>query len=211
MPYCTCVLFYLTIVFLFWSRFGATKLNNHVGSLVSDPSKPNSLVVLVAPDTRDSPSQFTPATVEEIYKMLRNLKAKKATGCDQLSVAVIKFGAQVLAPSIPVFVNTSLSLGIVSFVHKLADVRPLYKSGDRDMPTHFRPACCQSCPKSWRGLHMLKFQISCPDFPSFEFFFCFLFPLHTLWYRYLMIVVCMKLWVMTKVLNWPIFILWFIL
>ena len=61
------------------------------------------------------------------------------TGSDQLPAAILKSCALVLAPSLTIIVNASLTSGIVPSALKQADIRPLFKAGDREAPKNYRP------------------------------------------------------------------------
>ena len=121
------------------STIDASRLSDHFGGVVSDPSRPRHLVSPAGPSTRDSLEEFPVCEIHEIHKLLRGLNSKKATGSDQLPAAILKSCALVLAPSLTIIVNASLTSGIVPTALKQADIRPLFKAGDREAPKNYRP------------------------------------------------------------------------
>ena len=75
-----------------------------------------------------------PVSQNFIFKQLKDLKVKKATGLDGISARFLKDGASVIAAT-----NVSLSTGIVPCDWKMARVVPLYKSGGHESMDNYRP------------------------------------------------------------------------
>ena len=67
-----------------------------------------------------------PVSQNLIFKQLKDLKVKKATGLDGISAQFLKDGVSVIAPTVTPLVNLSLSIGIVPCDWKMARVFPLY-------------------------------------------------------------------------------------
>ena len=80
-----------------------------------------------------------PVSQNFIFKHLKDLKVKKATGLDGISARFLKDGTSVIAPTVTFLVNLSLSTGIVPCDWKMARVVPLYKSGGRASMDNYRP------------------------------------------------------------------------
>ena len=80
-----------------------------------------------------------PVSQNFIFKQLKDLKVKKATGLDGISARFLKDGASVIAPTVTFLVNLSLSTGIVPCDWKMARVVPLYKSGRHASMDNYRP------------------------------------------------------------------------
>ena len=76
-------------------------------------------------------SQFTfkPVKELEIFKELKNLKRKKASGPDNFPPGLLKDAALVLTKPLTFIINLSLKTGVVPSEWKVAKVIPLYKSG----------------------------------------------------------------------------------
>ena len=75
-----------------------------------------------------------PVSQNFVFKQLKDLKVKKATGLDGISARFLKDGASVIAAT-----NVSLSTGIVPCDWKMARVVPLYKSGGHESMDNYRP------------------------------------------------------------------------
>ena len=80
-----------------------------------------------------------PVSQNLIFKQLKDLKVKKATGLDGISAQFLKDGVSVIAPTVTPLVNLSLSTGIVPCDWKMAHVFPLYMSGGHESTDNYRP------------------------------------------------------------------------
>ena len=80
-----------------------------------------------------------PVTESFVFKQLKGLKVKKATGLDRIPACLLKDSAAVITQSITFLVNLSLTTGIVPNVWKQARVVPLHKSGGREVMDNYRP------------------------------------------------------------------------
>ena len=80
-----------------------------------------------------------PVTESFIFKQLKGLKVKKATGLDRNPAFLLKDSAAVITQSITFLVNLSLTTGIVPDERKQARVVPLHKSGERQVMDNYRP------------------------------------------------------------------------
>ena len=93
-----------------------------------------------------------------IFKQLKDLKVKKATGLDGISAWFLKDGASVIAPTVTFLVNLSLSTGIVPCDWKMARVVSLYKSGGHESMDNYRPPpYCLLCRNLWRKLSTFNY------------------------------------------------------
>ena len=118
------------------SSIVASCLSEHFGAVMSDSSRPVHIDTPAGPSIPESLDNFRPANIEEVHKLLhvRGLNPRKAMGSDQIPAAILKSGALVQAPSLAILANASLTSGIVPSALEHADVRPLFKSGDPDVP-----------------------------------------------------------------------------
>jgi hypothetical protein len=78
-------------------------------------------------------------TVDEVLKILRGLEVSKAIGPDGISPVILKECCDVLSPSLCVLFNLSLSKGYVPADWRLANVVPIFKSGDKQSIANYRP------------------------------------------------------------------------
>ena len=83
--------------------------------------------------------EFQATSVEEVFTFLVILDARKAEGGDSIPAFTLKHCAAALAPSLSTLIIASLSSGIVPFSPKIANVRPLFKSGDKNASRNYRP------------------------------------------------------------------------
>ena len=82
---------------------------------------------------------FKSCSSNEVRKLLEKLETKKSTGLDNLPSKMLKIAAGVLAPSLAVLFNQSISSGIVPTEWKLARVTPIFKKGKRQDVNNYRP------------------------------------------------------------------------
>ena len=82
---------------------------------------------------------FNPTDPFEINKIIRSFKAKKSSGDDGISMALLKNVCESCSVPISMIVNMSLEQGIVPDGMKLAKVIPVYKAKSRDTFTNYRP------------------------------------------------------------------------
>ncbi len=83
--------------------------------------------------------EYNRAKVSDIEKALSKINATKATGLDGINARFIRLTAKVIAPVICHIINQSLATGIIPLDWKVARVSPLYKDGNRNIPTNYRP------------------------------------------------------------------------
>ena len=74
-----------------------------------------------------------------VEKELRSLKRNKATGADEIPPGVIKDSASTLAKPISFLINLSLNTSSVPRDWKIAKITPLFKGGDSNEETNYRP------------------------------------------------------------------------
>ena len=82
---------------------------------------------------------FQLVTVEEVKKVISNLKTKHSAGHDQISTHLLKFISNVIAPILTLSINQSLCTGIVPKSLKIAKVIPLFKKDDAHIFDNYRP------------------------------------------------------------------------
>ena len=87
-------------------------------------------------------------TNDGVLKLLQSLNIKKATGPDSLPARILREFATEIAPILTVIFQQSLDTGIVPADWRLANISPIYKKGDRSVPSNYRPVsitsiCCK--------------------------------------------------------------------
>ena len=71
--------------------------------------------------------------------MLLSTNPSKACGCDNISNFFLRIRAFVLAPILAVYFGKALELGIFPHFFKTAKVIPIFKSGNKDNISNYRP------------------------------------------------------------------------
>ncbi|KAI8516468.1 hypothetical protein Bbelb_050490 [Branchiostoma belcheri] len=89
----------------------------------------------------ESTSTFRLRPVEEteVLNELLRLKPKKATGVDKIPSRLLKDSAPIIVKPLAHIFNLSISSGEVPDDWKLAKVSPIYKSGNKDSVSNYRP------------------------------------------------------------------------
>lgn len=85
-----------------------------------------------------------PATHVEVLDIIKNLKNSKSTGNDKISVNLLKKCMHQIALPLTNILNTSISNGIFPEKLKLAKIKPLLKSGSKNIMDNYRPICILS-------------------------------------------------------------------
>lgn len=78
-------------------------------------------------------------SVPEVKKFMGELKSNKAPGIDCITSEIIKQNMDTLAPALTIIINKIFETSICPKVFKMAIVKPLYKSGDKNLPENYRP------------------------------------------------------------------------
>ena len=74
-----------------------------------------------------------------ITKLLRNIKSDKSPGPEDIPARILKEVAVSVAPFLKIVFEKSLSEGRVPNDWKIANVTPIFKSGEKDDPSNYRP------------------------------------------------------------------------
>ena len=88
----------------------------------------------------DKDFMFEKTTSTHVFSLLSKLCWSKATGLDNISAKLLRECPDLLAESLTVIFNQSLTTGIFSNEWKSTRVTPLYKNcGKRTEPTNYQP------------------------------------------------------------------------
>ena len=89
----------------------------------------------------DKPSSFfmKSTTLEEILKLIDSLDSKKAPGSDGVPCYLIKLTRYIIAPILCDLFNTCMRLSVFPDIFKIAEVKSLFKGGDRRVKGNYRP------------------------------------------------------------------------
>jgi len=76
---------------------------------------------------------------EEIEHLIRTLDSSKANGSDEISIRLLQLTAQTICVSLSKLLSSSFIQGKVPSQWKQANVTPVYKKGERQNITNYRP------------------------------------------------------------------------
>ena len=116
----------------------AITLNNFFSSVFSHPQESSLPLPDVALSTPHNIADII-VTEEEVLKQLDKLKANKSPGPDQFYPRVIKQVKHEIAKPLTILFNSSLQQGQIPQDWKLANITPIFKKGDRGLPSNYRP------------------------------------------------------------------------
>jgi len=75
----------------------------------------------------------------EVSRIINGLNDKKSTGLNEISVKILKYCGDVIVPGINSIIDNSIASEIFPDELKKAQVLPIFKSGDCDIPENYRP------------------------------------------------------------------------
>ena len=114
-------------------------IRNTFAEIVEDASRPVHLSFPYGPASSTDLTAFAPVSIARVRKLLERLNPAKSSGDDDISAALLRAHADVLAPSLTLIFNKSLREGIFPAQMKSARISPLFKGGDPSMPKNHRP------------------------------------------------------------------------
>ena len=80
-----------------------------------------------------------PVTATELLNLIELADMKKSAGPDNISVKIVKDNKIIILQPLLYLFNLSLDKGVVPDNMKLAKVIPVFKKGDSDIPSNYRP------------------------------------------------------------------------
>ena len=122
----------------------ADKFNNHfcrVGKVLAKKIKPSNLNNFQQYlRNRVCSSMFlNPTSTFEIRCIINQLNINKSCGSDGIEAKFIVLASEVLSPVLAILFNACFDFGIFSTCLKTAKVVPVYKAGDINKVTNYRP------------------------------------------------------------------------
>ncbi len=82
---------------------------------------------------------------QEITDVLTNLVVNKANGPDEISHRMLKETSRTICIPLSILFNRSIQENIYPDCWKLANVMPLFKKNEKDIPSNYRPISLISC------------------------------------------------------------------
>ena len=117
----------------------------NVGSNLAADIEPSNLIL----DFTHKPNipflSIVPTTTEEVREQLMKISDSKATGDDGIPIRFLKMVPDITSRIIAHIVNLSFETSTIPNGWKLAVVTPLFKEGDRDCVSNYRPISILSC------------------------------------------------------------------
>ncbi len=83
--------------------------------------------------------ELEPAQPDDVLKLLTNISDSKATGDDGIPVRFLKICLETTAPLITHIINNTITKLTVPEEWKKAIITPLFKEGDKNSPSNYRP------------------------------------------------------------------------
>ena len=83
---------------------------------------------------------FSPATVEEIFSLIGNIKIKKAVRENDITNKLLKLSNAVISPFLCNIFNSCIHQGGFPNSLKMAEVVPVFKKGTSNLLTNYRPS-----------------------------------------------------------------------
>ena len=126
-------------------RASLDSLSNTFSAVVTDVRRPEHLDLPALEGSLNETtlpeclSAFSPVSVGTVLKHLESIDPRKATGSDGIPGLLLKQCAAVIAPSLTAIFNVSLTTGELPRAFKVANIAPVYKSGDREEAGNYRP------------------------------------------------------------------------
>ncbi|PNF30889.1 hypothetical protein B7P43_G06095, partial [Cryptotermes secundus] len=82
---------------------------------------------------------FNPATAKEIANIINKLKMTNSYGYDEIPIKILKNSVDYILSPLTHIVNRSLSTGIFPDRLKFSEIKPIYKKGNRNCISNYRP------------------------------------------------------------------------
>lgn len=80
-----------------------------------------------------------PVKMNELLQDLLNLDINKSTGTDNIGPKILKVSAPFIVSPLTYIFNRIIDSGIYPNILKNAKVSPIFKSGEKFLPTNYRP------------------------------------------------------------------------
>ena len=124
----------------FFCRFDQYDFKNEAVDLLEDIKSRD-----ISQGNEDTNS-FLNVNVDQVFKVLKNLKTGKASGPDGISAMLLKSCARQLSYPLSSLFNSSLQSGVIPKTWKLSEVIPVPKKKFPKLDNDFRPVALTSIP-----------------------------------------------------------------
>ena len=86
-----------------------------------------------------------PTDPAEVFSIIMTLNSNKSCGVDYIPTKIVKIFTPIISEPLSLLLNKAFSLGLFPDSLKVAEVVPIYKSGDKRNPSNYRPISILSC------------------------------------------------------------------
>ena len=90
-------------------------------------------------ETLVPPLVFKLFSTKEITQIIKTLKTKNSSGYDEINTKLLKISVNYISSPLTYIVNKSISAGVFPERLKFSIIKPLFKKGDRTIPSNYRP------------------------------------------------------------------------
>ena len=113
----------------------------NIGKLIADAILPSSACNFnISATNKNSNSLFlTPSCSQEVFNVIKKLKTKKARRTNDVETMFIKYANRVISKFLSDMFNVCLSESTYPDLLKIAEVAPIFKKGERNKMTNYRP------------------------------------------------------------------------
>ena len=120
-----------------FNEFFTTVGSNLASELPSSDIDPLSYLVKI--EDKASSFKFMEISDDITSEIVQNCSSKKAVGCDQISMKLLKDHSKTLVPILTHLINLTIRTSTFPDSQKIARVRPLHKKGDKAELNNYRP------------------------------------------------------------------------
>jgi hypothetical protein len=78
-------------------------------------------------------------STKEMTQIIKSLKTKNSSGYDEINTKLLKISVNYISSPLTYICNKSISAGIFPERLKFSIIKPLFKKGDRTIPSNYRP------------------------------------------------------------------------
>lgn len=99
-------------------------------------------IAALSANIKSAPSgslSFFLTDAKEVASIICKLKVKSAPGWDNITTSLLKFSSHTMVEPIAQLCNLSFSTGVFPAILKKAMVCPIFKAGDKQLPSNYRP------------------------------------------------------------------------
>jgi len=112
---------------------------NLAKDLKTTPTPTNFTEFLPTPNPNHDILILHHVTEAEVFNLIQNLDPSKSTGYDEVPPRILKWASSILSPILSQLFNKCLVSGIYPDSLKTARVKPIFKGGNKNDPSSYRP------------------------------------------------------------------------